>query len=178
MTDGRFLSGSDRLDDIDVLLLVFKLVQNYHFSGRPITSSYRHPSACTPMGSFFPLLRRNCADWCFCDTTEHICVTVRVLRPDAKKLWLTVHSCDALQSQLCHSPRSTIYDMLCDHNCVEVSTVYYFSHFRNETESAVANTDTFRISSAAFLSFQGFAFVNVQSDGYFFINSNECSRRC
>ena len=126
-----------------------------------------------PWDRFFFVLRRNCAHWYFCDTTEHICVTVRVLQPDTKKLWLTVHSCDVLQSQLCHSRRSTIYGMRCDHNCATVSTVYYFSHFRNEIESAVANTDTYRSFSTASLSSQGFALIGVQSDDDFFIHSNE-----
>ena len=58
------------------------------------------------MGSFFPVLRRNCAHWSICDITEHKCVTVLTLRPDAKKLRLTA---------LCV--------MQCDHNYAAVLTL-------------------------------------------------------
>ena len=61
------------------------------------------------MGSFFPVLRRNCAHWSICDITEHKCVTVLTLRPDAKKLRLTAADCavcDAMRPQLCRRPHT------------------------------------------------------------------------
>ena len=77
-----------------------------------------------PMGSFFPVLRRNCAHWSICDITEHKCVTVLTLRPDAKKLRLTAADCavcDAMRPQLCRSPHTAT-------KCEEIVTCNCFCH--------------------------------------------------